>query len=287
MKKWLKFAVGIAAVLTLGLAGCGKSNSAKASASTITVGSIGSDVTAWQHIAKSSAAKKLGLHIKVKSFSDGVQLNQATQTGEIDVNAFQSWDYFQAFNDKQNSDQKLVALGTTYMEPTGLYSRKIKSLKAIPKGATVGIANNAANESRQLILMQQAGLIKLKKGFNAMGSLKDISKNPLHLQFKEIDDTTGPRVMKDLDLVLINNTIAFQGGLNVLKDSLYHEKVDQTTRGNVNVLVTRHGQQHNKQYQKLVTLFHDKSVQHWLTKKFDGTKVEVNEPLSKLKTLKN
>ncbi len=43
---------------------------------------------------------------------------------------------------------------------------------------------------------------------------------------KEIDDTTGPRVLKSTDLVLIGNTIALTGHLNVLKDSIYHEQVE-------------------------------------------------------------
>ncbi|KRN18617.1 MetQ/NlpA family ABC transporter substrate-binding protein [Lacticaseibacillus camelliae] len=285
MKKWVRPLLVLAAGLTVLLAGCVQQHHAQATGSAdkvIKVGSVGSDVAAWQHIAKSQAAKQLGLKIQVQSFSDGVQLNRATQEGEIDVNAFQSWDYFKSFNRTQAKGKRLVALGTTYMEPTGIYSQKIKSLKAIPHGATVGIANNPANESRQLLLLQQAGLIKLKKGFNALGTIKDVTKNPLGLQFKEIDDTTGPRVMKDLDLVLINNTIAFQGGLNVLKDSLYHEKVDKTTKGNVNILATRASQKDNKQYQKLVTLFRKPAIQSWLKQKFDGTKVEVKEPISEL-----
>ena len=46
------------------------------------------------------------------------------------------------------------------------------------------------------------------------------------------------QMLPDLDAELISNTRALDGGLNVLKDSLVHEKLNQTTRANVNILVT-------------------------------------------------
>lgn len=63
---------------------------------TITIGSIGPDVQVWQHIAKTSQAKKLGLKIKVKAFTDGPSLLRATSDGSINVSAFASWAYLQA-----------------------------------------------------------------------------------------------------------------------------------------------------------------------------------------------
>ncbi len=124
-----------------------------------------------------------------------------------------------------------MALGTTYLEPMGIYSAKYKKLSQLPKGATIALANNAANEARGLLLLADAGLIKLKKNFNvASGSVNDVAANPKQFKFKLIDDTTGPRVIKSVDAVLIGNTIALSGGLNVLKDSLYHEKSTRARR---------------------------------------------------------
>lgn len=63
---------------------------AKSQTTTVTVGSIGPDVQVWQHIAKSSQAKKLGLKIKVKAFTDGPSLLRATSDGSINVSDFAS-----------------------------------------------------------------------------------------------------------------------------------------------------------------------------------------------------
>ena len=90
---------------------------AQSQTTTITVGSIGPDVQVWQHIAKSSQAKKLGLKIKVKAFTDGPSLLRATSDGSINVSAFASWAYLEAYNKSKNNAGQQVALATTYLEP--------------------------------------------------------------------------------------------------------------------------------------------------------------------------
>lgn len=256
---------------------------AKSQTTTVTVGSIGPDVHVWQHIAKSSQAKKLGLKIKVKAFTDGPSLLRATSDGSINVSAFASWAYLQAYNKSKSNTGQQVALATTYLEPMGIYSSKYKKLSDLPKGAIIALANNAANEARGLLLLQSAGLIKLKKNFDsASGNTNDIVSNPKKFKFKLIDDTTGPRIIKSVDAVLIGNTIALAGNLNVLKDSLYHEKIDQSTKNNINVLATAKKNKNNAAYKKLGKLYHNKQIQKWIAKKYSGTKVEVNKPVSYL-----
>ncbi|WP_119317933.1 MetQ/NlpA family ABC transporter substrate-binding protein [Companilactobacillus formosensis] len=262
------------------LVGCGNQSKA-ADDDTIVVGSQGSDLEIWEHIAKSSQAKKLGLNIKTKEITDGAQLNSATSQGQVDVNAFQSWSYYKAYN-KQNPKGKLAALGTTYLEPLGIYSKKYKSIEDIPDGTTIAIANNPANTSRGLLLLQEAGLITLKKDFGALDNTKDITANPKNLKFKEIDDTTGPRVLNDVPVVLISNTVALESGLHVLTDSIYHEKIDQSTKENVNILATADKNKNNANYKKLVKLYHNKKIQEYIKKKYYGTKIEVNKPLTYL-----
>lgn len=256
---------------------------AKSQTTTVTVGSIGPDVQVWQHIAKSSQAKKLGLKIKVKAFTDGPSLLRATSDGSINVSAFASWAYLEAYNKSKSNTGQQVALATTYLEPMGIYSSKYKKLSDLPKGATIALANNAANEARGLLLLQSAGLIKLKKNFDsASGNTNDIVSNPKKFRFKLIDDTTGPRIIKSVDAVLIGNTIALAGNLNVLKDSLYHEKIDQSTKNNINVLATAKKNKNNAACKKLGKLYHNKQIQKWIAKKYSGTKVEVNKPVSYL-----
>lgn len=83
MKKSYQIILGVIVVIVALVLGIHALNSSKKSAesSTITVGSMNTDYQVWKHIAESKEAKKLGLKIKVKSITDGVQLNNATAQG--------------------------------------------------------------------------------------------------------------------------------------------------------------------------------------------------------------
>ena len=59
----------------------------------------------------------------------------------------------------------------------------------------------------------------------SLSGVSDIADNPHHFDFKEIDDTTGVSLLKNdksVAAVLISNSVSQAGGLNVLKDSIYH-----------------------------------------------------------------
>lgn len=247
----------------------------------VVVGSVGSDADIWEFIAASPATKEAGLAIQVKNITGGPVTNQATADGDVDANAFQSIGYLESFN--ETSPQKLVPIATTYVEPMGIYSEKIKAIADIPEGATVGLADNPSNTTRGLRLLETAGLIRLADDFDdGVGTPKDVIENPKNLRFTLIDDLTGPRVLPDLDLVLIGNTIALEGGLNVLKDSLFHEKADTANRASINVIVVKEGREKEAALKKLGDLYHTKEVQAFIAEKFDGTKVEVTQAVKEL-----
>lgn len=247
---------------------------------TIVVGSQASDAQIWEFIADSDAAKAAGITIEVEEIDGGPQLNLATADKEVDVNAFQSWAYLTSFN--AESGESLTAFATTYLEPMGVYSDKYTSLDDLPDGAVIAIADNPSNASRGLLLLQKAGLITLTDDFDALGTTSDITDNPKNLVFKEIDDTTGPRVLADVDAALISNTIALEGGLNVLEDSLFYEEAGEDTKNNINILVTQTENADDPDILKLGELYHSQEVQDYIEEEFGGTKVAVNIEISEL-----
>lgn len=282
----------LSAVAVVGLAACSNQSSQSTSTpssstnnanatTTVKLASIGSDADVWRYIAGLDATKEAGLTIEVQEINGGVPLNQAVFDGVVDANAFQSIGYMDSFNSDQNGD--LVPIGTTYIEPMGLYSKKHTSLSDLPDGATVALADNPANTTRALRLLEKAGLITLPANFNdGTGTPSDIATNPKNLQFLLIDDTTGVRVLDDVDLVAIGNTIALEGGLNVLKDSLFREEADESTKASINVITVKDANKDNEALKKLVDLYHLPEVQKYVTEQFDGTKVEVNKPVSEV-----
>ena len=257
------------------------SKSSNTELKTVKVASVGSDAEIWRHIAETDQAKKAGLKIEVEELNGGVPLNQAVAEGSVDANAFQSIGYLQGFNESNSS--KLTPIGTTYIEPMGLYSKKVKSLNDLPNGAKIAIPDNPYNTTRSLRLLETAGLIKLSADFKeGTGTPSDIVENKKNFEFLLIDDTTSVRVLDDADLIAIGNTIALEGGLNVLKDALFYEKADSSTITSINVIVVKSGNESNEDYKKLVDLYHDADVQKFISDKFQGTKVEVKKPISEV-----
>ncbi len=257
------------------------SNSSNTALKTVKVASVGSDAEIWRHIAETDQAKKAGLKIEVEELNGGVPLNQAVAEGSVDANAFQSIGYLQGFNESNSS--KLTPIGTTYIEPMGLYSKKVKALNDLPNGAKIAIPDNPYNTTRALRLLETAGLIKLSADFKeGTGTPSDIVENKKNFEFLLIDDTTSVRVLDDVDLIAIGNTIALEGGLNVLKDALFYEKADESTITSINVIVVKSGNESNDDYKKLVDLYHDVEVQKFISDKFQGTKVEVKKPISEV-----
>ncbi|NNH01148.1 MetQ/NlpA family ABC transporter substrate-binding protein [Acinetobacter sp. ANC 5414] len=285
MKKLLGLVLG----LTVGLAGCSKpeapatdaAKSDTAKEQTVVMASTGSDADIWRYIATLPETKKAGIKLEVKNFTDYVAMNTAVANKEVDINAFQSYAYLVAFN-ASNKD-KIAPVSTTYLEPMGIYSSKVKKVEEFANGATIAIPNDAANEARALLLLQSAGLLKLKANFDpATGTPNDITENAKKIVIKPIQMATAVRVKDEVDAIVLGNTLALEGGLNVLKDSIYYEPVDQSTKLNVNILATAESRKDDPLLQKVGALYHTEAVNKYVQEKFGGTKVDVNKPISYL-----
>ncbi|WP_151709708.1 MetQ/NlpA family ABC transporter substrate-binding protein [Acinetobacter brisouii] len=285
MKKLLSIALGTSVLLA---AGCSK-NAPEQSSTTkaadanqpqkIVLASTGSDTDVWQFIATLPETKKAGIQLEVKNFTDYVAMNNATANKEVDANAFQSYNYMVAYNAESKS--KVAAVSTTYIEPMGIYSSKYKKVDQFPSNATIAIPNDAANEARALSLLQTAGLVKLKADFNPIqGTTNDVVENPKHLQLKPIPMATAVRVKNDVDAIVLGNTLAMEGGLNVLKDALFYEPADQSTKLYVNLVATAAGRENDPVLKKLGDLYHTPAVKKFIDEKFGGTKIDVNKPVS-------
>src|SRR5690606_11744678 len=109
----------------------------------------------------------------VRVFTDYVQPNLQVSQKQLDANYFQTKPYLDTFNKDRGTD--LVIVKGVHVEPFGAYSLKHKSLKDLPDGATVAIPNDASNAGRALLLLQKAGLLKLKDPSSALAAPKDIA----------------------------------------------------------------------------------------------------------------
>lgn len=273
MRNTTKFtAAALAAgALTLGLSACGSSDGTSGSSAdqdkALVVAASPTPHAEILNYVKDHLAKKAGLKLEVKEFTDYVTPNTATQDGSVDANYFQHKPYLDDFNKKNGAD--LVPVTTVHLEPLGFYSQKIKSLEGLRKNATVAVPNDPTNEARSLELLADHGVITLKHGAGQQVTPSDIAKNPKGLRFKELEPAQVPRALDDVDAAVINGNYAVEAGLSPDKDALIREKVEGNHYGNA--LVVKDGAQKDPRVEKLAKLLHSPEVKKYIEDTFDGS----------------
>ncbi|SEM64417.1 D-methionine transport system substrate-binding protein [Pseudomonas sp. ok272] len=211
------------------------------------------------------ALAKQGVDLKVKVFTDYVQPNVQVAEKRLDANFFQHQPYLDEFNKAKGTH--LVSVAGVHIEPLGAYSSKYKKLDELPGGATVVIPNDATNGGRALLLLDQAGLIKLKDAKNILATTKDITENSKGLKFRELEAATIPRVLTQVDLALINTNYALEAKLDPAKDALFIEGKDSPY---VNILVAREDDKNSDAMKKLVAALHSPEVKAFILEKYKG-----------------
>ena len=209
--------------------------------------------------------EKQGVTLDVRVFNDYVQPNDQLVQKQVDANYFQTEPYLDAYN--RDRKTQLVTVVGVHIEPFGAYSRRVKSLAELPAGADVVIPNDPSNNSRALILLDKAGVIKLKDPSNALSTQRDIIDNPKQLKFRELDSAMLPRVLDQVDLALINTNYALDAGLEPTRDALAIESKDSPY---VNFLVARPDNRDDPRVQKLAKALTGPEVKAFIESKYQG-----------------
>lgn len=213
------------------------------------------------------ALKREGVDLTVRVFNDYVQPIQATADKQLDANFFLHRPYLDSFNKEHKTNIVPVPDAEVHVEPFGLYSRKVKSLDEVRNGATVVIPNDPSNGGRALVLLQKAGLIKLKDPGNILATPRDIVDNPKKLSFREMDAAFLPRALDDADLALINTNYALAAGLQPTRDALVLEGADSPY---VNIVTARPDNADSAAIAKLMKALRSPEVKAFIEKKYGG-----------------
>lgn len=211
---------------------------------------------------------KEGVELKVVVFTDYVTPNLALADGALDANSFQHVPYFQTFIADKKLD--LANIGRTVIFPMAVYSNRVKSLKNLKKGAVVAIPNDPTNGGRALLLLQSAGVLKLKKDPGLKATVFDIVENPKDLKIKELDAAQLPRSLQDVDAAVINTNFALEAGLNPVKDSLVRERSDSPY---VCIIAVRTKDKGRPVFQKLLKAYQSEAVAKFIDERFKGAVV--------------
>ncbi len=120
-----------------------------------------------------------GVTLELVQFSDFSLPNNALDSGDIQLNAFQHHAYFE--NDKSTNGYDIAILTDTFTIAMNLFSSKYAKPEDIPEGGKVAVPNDATNYGRALILLRDAGLLTLKDGAGATPAATDIESAKVEL----------------------------------------------------------------------------------------------------------
>lgn len=271
MKKF--FAILLTGVLTLGLAACGGSEATDDAAEggvTLKIGASPTPHAEILHAAEEELAA-LGVTLEIVEFTDYVQPNLATDSGDLDANFFQHTPYLDQFNADNGTD--LVSIGTVHYEPMGIFAGTAKSLDEITEGAKIGIPNDGTNGGRALLLLEANGLIKLDPEAGITATKLDIIENPLNLEILDMEAAQLPLALGDLAVAVINGNYAMQHDLKVA-DALAIEAADSLAAETYgNIVAVKAGNENAPGMAELMQVLQGEAVAEFIANTYGGAVV--------------
>ena len=265
MKKLLTLLIAVTALALVGCGGGADKSGGTNAPKTIKVGASPVPHAEILETVKPLLEKE-GVKLEIVEFNDYVQPNLATNDKEIDATFFQHEPYLKNFV-QEHPELKLKNVLGVHVEPMGIYSHKIKKLDDLKDGAQVSIPSDPTNGGRALLLLQHAGLLKLKDGAGEAATVQDVVDNPKNLAFKEIEAPQLPRTLDDVDISVINTNWAMQADLVPTRDALFME---DKTSPYVNILVVRQGDENRPEIQALLKVLHSDTVKNFINEKYKG-----------------
>jgi len=242
-------------------------DSAAGGETTVKIGTTEAANDYWNVIKKKAAAE--GINIDVVSFNDYTQPNVALSQGQIDLNAFQHL-LFLADYDVKNNDN-ITALAATYVVPLNIYSKKYQRLSQLPAGATIAHPNDATNQGRALLVLQEAGLLKLRGNGSALSTPADVIANQSKVKVKAIDAAQTAASLEGVDGAVVNNNFATDAGLDRNKVLYQDDATGKSADPYLNIIAVKDADKDNPTYQKVAQLWSDPAVEKAIVKQSGGT----------------
>lgn len=172
--------------------------------------------------------KELGYDLQVTWIDGYVLQNPATSAGEYEANFFQHRPYLNQYNETVDEAGKLVAVIPVHYEPFGIYAGTKKSLDELVDGDSIAVPNDPSNETRALLLLQDAGLIVLPEGTDGNSTVTklDVKPGSVNLEIVEVDAERLPATLEDVAFAVINGNYAIPAGLFPTRDAVKLESTE-------------------------------------------------------------
>lgn len=281
-KKWLSVTT-LLIIVGLGLTAC-SSSASKVDTSNdrniiVNIGVVNlsdTEEARWKEVQKNLDDAKANIKLEFTEFTDYSQPNQAVRDGDVDINAFQHYNYLENWNKENSAD--LVSVADTYIAPIRLYSgtkdgkNKYTDVKDIPEKGTIAVPNDPTNESRALYVLESAGLIKLDTKDGELATISNIKDNPKNLTISELDASQTASSLPSVDAAIINNTFVREAGIDY-KKALFVEKANSNSKQWYNLIAAKKDWKSSdkaKAIEAIIKAYHTDNVKKVIEESSDG-----------------
>ena len=152
--------------------------------------------------------------------------DSALMSGDADVSVEQHTAYMDAFNEQAGGH--LVALSKVPTVPASVFSEKHTSLDEIGEGMVVAVPQDAGNQARAYVMLQDLGWITLKEDTDyATASEEDVLSNPYKLNFYELQTQYIATSLGDFDYGVITGSIVYNAGIDP-STALFNENLTES-----------------------------------------------------------
>lgn len=253
------------ALTAVSACGGGTASAGEEDDGTITIAVDDGQEPHWQLIRDIVADE--GIDLEVQSFTDGPQINSATQNGDVDLNLFQHVAFLAQFN--VNSDGDLTPVAATAVYPLALFSTEHETLEDLPPDAEIAIPSNPTNQARALLNLQDAGLLTLVDGGDSLSTPAEIESGDVTITTVDTNQTVNA-LNGSADAAVVNNTQAARGGLGD-EDIIYKDDLDSGTNDPyINVFVAKEDNADDPRFQTIVDAYHSPNVQEAVSELNNG-----------------
>ena len=248
--------LGLALTLVLSLSACGGKQKVGGvdvvdGVTVVKVGVCGSNNEQWDTVNKLLEADKI--RCEIVEFSAYNLPNEALNNGDIALNAFQHKAYMNNEIEQMNYD--ISVLCDTIIAPLALFSDKITDVSQLKAGDKIAVPQDATNEGRCFKILETAGVLKVDPAAGYTPELKDVTDNPLDLEFVEMEAGLTANSLPDVAAAFVNGARAIENGL-LIEDAIYVESVaDGTDNPYINIIAARTADLKNDVFLKIAAAY--------------------------------
>lgn len=207
-----------------------------------------------------NVAPNYGIELKFRGISDSTQLNRAVSEGEVAGTIYQHADWLEQVLEA-NPDFSEEAAVQVFRWAFGIWSTKHDSVEDIPKGGTITLPSDPANEAHALVALEAAGLIGLDPDIEpSKATQDDIVENPKDLKFELLEYTAQARTLDDVDAAAGYNEVFVIAEIDP-KHEIFRSPTPDAFIG---VLTIGSDFKDTPAIKKLVEVFSDPAIQDYL-----------------------